>query len=148
MHDLQIPLSTGQQARMEQLAVELGTDVPRLDEDDTRTRLSPPWRASFTLSGRFGTGRVRNASGAGVAIETKQVPTIGERVVLELQLPGHNTEYTFPGDVAWRDLEGTPSFGVRLQGVPSETGPTGRRASGVYPSELGPKDNGDHRKAG
>ena len=136
--DLRITLNEEEQHELARLQEQLRGGVPRIDARDVYTLVIDPWPAQLALAGRFVTGVVRNASGAGLAIETASPPALGEKVVLQVANGQQNAEYTFPATVLWRVVSGTPSVGLAFHGVPTKA-PIGR-FSGVYAKDEVPAE--------
>jgi hypothetical protein len=130
--ELQIPLTVSEQARYGELRSQLPDHVPSLDDRDVYTLLKNPLPAQFVAGGRFGSGTLRNGSAIGFAIATEEEPpALGQRLILHVQEPAQAIEYTFPCRVVSRVVRGSPSMGVALEGVPSQTRSLGR-TSGVW----------------
>lgn len=139
-HELQIPLTAQELARLERLKHQLPTGVPSCDERDPYTLLATPLPAQYVCGGRFGAGTVRNASGGGLAIATAQPPELGQRLIVHVREANHDIEYTFPGRVVVRVIKGITSVGVAFEGVPSQNRVAGR-GSGVWRADETPTGN-------
>jgi hypothetical protein len=133
--ELQIPLTSNEDARLVRLRQQLPDRVPSLDERDVFTVLAAPLPAHFVAAGHFGSGTLRNASAVGLAIATfEEPPGLGQRLILHVQEPEQAIEYTFPCRVVVRVVKGTPSMGVMFEGVPSQV--RVGQSSGVWRSDI------------
>jgi hypothetical protein len=138
--DLQIPLTPMEEARLVRLKQQLPDRVPTVDERDAFTVLATPLQAHYVVGGRFGSGVLRNASGAGLAISTNEAPPgLGERLILHVIESQQGVEYTFPCRVVARVVKGAASMGVFFEGVPSQTHNGGRTGS-VWRSDVFPPE--------
>lgn len=136
--ELQIPLSASESSRLERLRNQLPARVPSVDDRDPFTLLTTALPVQFVApGGRFGTGTLRNASAAGLAVATSDPPELGQRLIVHVQEALHGIEYTFPCRVVARVVKGVTSMGLSFEGVPSQTR-LGQRTSGVWRSDLTP----------
>lgn len=133
-HELQIPLSPHEKARLARLQQQLPSEVPALDDRDAYTLLATPLPAQYVCGGRFGAGSVRNVSGGGLAIITSDPPELGQRLIVHVREVQHGIEYTFPCRIIARVLKGVPAIGVAFEGVPNLTR-LGGHSSGVWRTE-------------
>lgn len=138
--ELQIPLSASESSRLERLRTQLPERAPSVDDRDALTLLTTPLPVQYAAAGRFGSGVLRNASAAGLAIVTAEPPELGARLIIHVQEPLHGIEYTFPCRVVSRVVKGLTAMGVVFEGVPSQTRMAGR-SSGVWRSDLTPLQN-------
>ncbi|MFW5921578.1 MAG: PilZ domain-containing protein, partial [Polyangiales bacterium] len=108
----------------------LAGERPRAEGDRRRMlRMRCPLPVGFTLAGKFGSGRILDIGGGGMAITTAAPAFVGDEILVHIHDPSDETEHVFPARVVWRRAGDAPAMGVAFEGIPTETVPSlrGRR---------------------
>jgi hypothetical protein len=89
---------------------------------DAREMPRPRFAAivQFTVPGGFGAGKVLDISGGGMAVESRQLPDVGTRMLVRVVESHDGVEYAFPCRVVWRSRV-RRRLGLAFDGAPTRT---------------------------
>lgn len=114
---LDIPLDDDERTKLYGLAQMLRGEIR--DRQRAMVRVPYPTGVQFTMPDGFGAGAVKNISGLGVAISTRQPLAVGAPTVIRVEESG--IEYFFPCRVAWTRSTHNPGMGLSFDGVPTQS---------------------------
>ncbi len=129
---LDVPLDETERARLVGMAQMLLGDAGADSGARAMPRVPAPSRVEFTQPGGFESGDIKNASGSGMALATRQPPSVGTRIVIRVQDTRHALEYFFPCRVAWRRLGANAGMGVAFDGIPTRSSHFEHEDTGVW----------------
>lgn len=126
-----IPLNAEEQARLQRLRRLLPAHVPADNPREVSTRLTSPMHVRVVYGDVAASGALRNLSGAGMAVEMREPPPLGQRVQVSVDLPHERVELLFAARVVSRTVRGRRGAGLAFEGMPSQRS-SAKTASGVW----------------
>lgn len=129
---LEVPLEDDERTKLYGLGQLLRGEIQ--DRQREMVRMPYPTGVQFTMPDGFGVGAVKNISGNGIAIATRQPLFVGARTVTRVE--ESDVEYFFPCRVCWSRTSHNPGMGLVFDGMPSQAFVFGDEGSGVRWSSL------------
>ena len=113
---LEVPLEDDERTKLYGLAQLLQGEIR--DRQRAMVRVPSPTGVQFTMPDGFGVGAVKNVSGHGIAIATRQPLEVGARTVIRVEESG--VEYFFPCRVCWTRASHNTGMGLIFDGMPTQ----------------------------
>jgi len=113
---LEVPLEDAERVKLYGLAQLLRGEIQ--DRQREMVRIPYPTGVQYTMPDGFGVGAVKNISGHGIAVSSRQPLLVGERTVIRVDESA--IEYFFPCRVCWSRTSHNPGMGLVFDGMPSQ----------------------------